>query len=351
MSALVKSFWGENNRLLLWLLFMVSFVLIVASFAMPVFVAAVFAFVLNSLINRLHKLLGTKVKAVAVMSVSVILLGYFLVFNVKDIVGSLVSMLEDLDSSKSSLLMVLDQMAFLSPDQMVSLKTAVSKELTSISFSDISFAPLLSVIDIGVYFALVPVLLAMFMVEGGAVRLSLYKTAYWFCSYASSPKRKTMLMGRVDRLFSRVAWGCEEYVVWKFFECLILAAMAFTAFGLGAEMKHALLLSLIVGLSVFLPFLGAVIAYLPVSIVALAQFGSIDAWLIISSLYVLIQVVDGFVVVPALFGAALNISPLAVMLSIMCFGALFGLWGVILAIPLLVLMLNLHEVFREADEI
>ena len=55
-------------------------------------------------------------------------------------------------------------------------------------------------------------------------------------------------------------------------------------------------------------------------------------------LYQIIQVLDGNVLVPVLFSEAVNIHPLAIIVAVLFFGGLFGVWGVFFAIPLATLI-------------
>ena len=50
--------------------------------------------------------------------------------------------------------------------------------------------------------------------------------------------------------------------------------------------------------------------------------------------YAVIQVLDGNVLVPLLFSEAVNLHPVAIVIAVLFFGGLWGLWGVFFAIPL-----------------
>ena len=54
--------------------------------------------------------------------------------------------------------------------------------------------------------------------------------------------------------------------------------------------------------------------------------------------YLLLQALDGNVLVPLLFSEAVNLHPVAIMVSILVFGNLWGIWGVFFAIPLATLV-------------
>lgn len=100
----------------------------------------------------------------------------------------------------------------------------------------------------------------------------------------------------------------------------------------------AILLAVLVGVSVLIPYVGALAVTLPVIGVGLFQWGlSSDFWTLMV-VYLMIQALDGNVLVPVLFSEAVNLHPLVIILSVVIFGGLWGFWGVFFAIPLATLV-------------
>jgi putative permease len=56
------------------------------------------------------------------------------------------------------------------------------------------------------------------------------------------------------------------------------------------------------------------------------------------AVYVVIQMLDGNVLVPLLFSEAVNLHPVAIIVAVLFFGGIWGLWGVFFAIPLATLI-------------
>ena len=77
---------------------------------------------------------------------------------------------------------------------------------------------------------------------------------------------------------------------------------------------------------------------IPVFLVAYAQFGVNPDFYWVVGAYLLIQVLDGNVLVPLLFSEAVNLHPVAIVIAVLFFGGLWGLWGVFFAIPLATLV-------------
>jgi len=93
-----------------------------------------------------------------------------------------------------------------------------------------------------------------------------------------------------------------------------------------------------VGLSVLVPFVGALVATLPIAIIGFFQWGLTANfwWLLV--IYQIIQLLDGNVLVPLLFSEMVNLHPLAIIVAVVFFGGIWGLWGVFFAIPLATLV-------------
>jgi putative permease len=72
----------------------------------------------------------------------------------------------------------------------------------------------------------------------------------------------------------------------------------------------------------------------PVVIVGLLQFGLTSEFYILITLYLLLQILDGNLLVPIIFSDAVKLHPVAIILAVFIFGSMFGFWGVFFAIPM-----------------
>ena len=88
---------------------------------------------------------------------------------------------------------------------------------------------------------------------------------------------------------------------------------------------------------------------LPILLIAYFQWGTSSEFWYIIIIHILIQVIDGNVVVPVLFSDAVNLHPLAILISILFFGTIWGIWGVFFAIPLAVLMNTLLNIWPRTE--
>ena len=126
----------------------------------------------------------------------------------------------------------------------------------------------------------------------------------------------------------------------------ILNTFAFLTFGL----NYAFLLGLGVGLSVVIPYVGAVIITIPILLVSLIQFGFSQAFFWFLLVYIVIQLLDSNVLTPFLFSKAMNLDAFSILAAIMIFGGLWGFWGVFLSIPLATFIGTLIVYWPNADK-
>jgi putative permease len=66
--------------------------------------------------------------------------------------------------------------------------------------------------------------------------------------------------------------------------------------------------------------------------------------------YAVIQFIDGNVLVPLLFSEIVNLHPVAIIVAVLFFGGLWGLWGVFFAIPLATLINAVINLWPEASK-
>jgi len=128
-----------------------------------------------------------------------------------------------------------------------------------------------------------------------------------------------------------------SYVRGKFIEIFIVMSVSyvtFTFFGL----NYAMLLAVLVGLSVIIPYAGAAVVTLPVMFIAYAQWGFSSEFVYVLIAYGIIQFLDGNILVPLLFSEVVNLHPVAIIVSVLFFGGIWGIWGVFFAIPLATLI-------------
>ena len=137
----------------------------------------------------------------------------------------------------------------------------------------------------------------------------------------------------VEKIWIEVEEKIANYVRGKVWEMLIVGTATTGVFFL-LGFQYSAILGLFSGISVLIPFVGAIGVAIPVTVLGYVQwgFGPDMAWLI--GAYVVIQILDGNVLAPLIFSEAVQLHPVYILLGVVVFGSLFGFWGVFFAIPL-----------------
>ncbi|MBR0712384.1 AI-2E family transporter [Bradyrhizobium liaoningense] len=91
-------------------------------------------------------------------------------------------------------------------------------------------------------------------------------------------------------------------------------------------------LGLQAGLSNFIPYLGPIVAAIPIALVAMPLGASLLIWAVV--IYTIIQSIEGYVIGPLIQRQAVEIPPAWTLVAILLLGALFGVMGIALAMPL-----------------
>ena len=128
-----------------------------------------------------------------------------------------------------------------------------------------------------------------------------------------------------------------NYIRGKVLEMSIVGVVSYITFFI-IGVNYALLLSLLVGLSVIVPFIGVAVVAIPVMLVAYVQWGIGPEFFTVTIAYGVIQLIDANVVVPIIFSETVNLHPVAIISAVLFFGGLWGLAGVFFAIPLATLI-------------
>lgn len=103
--------------------------------------------------------------------------------------------------------------------------------------------------------------------------------------------------------------------------------------------KLAVPVAMLTFMAAFVPFVGAIVSGVVAVLVALGTAG-VDAAVVVAIVAVALQQFDNDLLAPVVYGRALNLHPVAVLLAITAGGALFGLAGSVLAVPLTAVVVN-----------
>ena len=152
-----------------------------------------------------------------------------------------------------------------------------------------------------------------------------------FISYLNTllPEKKNLL----SKIWKDVNLQLYGYLRGKGLE-MIFVAMATGIVFYFQGVNYSIILAILVGLSVLIPYVGAILVTIPVIIIGFFQWGLDSNFYIFLTSYLIIQVLDGNVLMPLLLGREVKLHPVFIITAVLIFGGIWGFWGLLLAIPI-----------------
>ncbi len=323
----------------------------------PVVAALVIAYLLEGGVARLRRLGLPRLIAVVIVFTSFMAMLFFLLFGLLPLVtrqiAAIVQQIPSYAAQAQSWLSTLPErypnvvsgpeassttetmaqaaedqempLALISQDQLSSILESVSSELVNYGATLVSLSGVMNLVSLLIFLVLMPVLVFFFLKDK-------HRLLAWM--RAHMPKHR----GLVSKVAKEVDLQIGNYVRGKVLEILIVWVVTYIVFRLFG-MPYSMLLSMLVGLSVIIPYVGAAVVTIPVALVALIYFGGLTTifwWVMVA--YAIIQILDGNVLVPILFSEVVSLHPVAIITAILVFGGIWGFWGIFFAIPLATLV-------------
>lgn len=298
----------------------------------PLLVAIVLAYLLEWPVSRCMKVGIPRTIAVVIVLtgfISLMLVSFFGLVptvweQVVNLVNDVPNMYKELQVTIAELperypelanLKIIESVADNAKDQVLTVGEQVVKN---------SLSSLVSIVTLSIYLILVP-LLIFFLLKDKEKILQSVKNLM--------PKNRRL----AKQVWLEMNVQISNYINGKVIEIFIVGGVSYVAFVL-LDLRYSVLLAVGVGLSVLIPYIGAALVTIPVAIVGMFQWGFTSEfyWLLI--IYSIIQTLDGNLLVPLLFSEAVNLHPVAIIISVLVFGGLWGFWGVFFAIPLATLV-------------
>lgn len=327
--------WYEQNlthkeSVILVIIIAMIFVLLgtIGDVLMPVFVALILAYLMQGVADRLVSWGLTQ--ALALGGATLLFLGIFMGFTlgiaplVWRQLGGLIreapAMVEAVQAEVAGIIAQYPTMIEQAPidELMSSLQGQAASFGQAVLGFGLSSIP--GVLTFAIYMVLIPLMVFFFLKDREVI-------LRWVLSFLPADRPQLDHIGRAMNV------QIANYVRGKGIEITIIGAVSYAAFTT-FDLNYTALLALLVGLSVIVPYIGAFLVTIPVMLVALFQFGLTGDFYWVVGLYMLIQVLDGNVLVPLLFSEAVDLHPVAIIIAVLVFGGLWGVWGVFFAIPL-----------------
>lgn len=318
--------------LLLFLLGGFAIIIFAGDILAPLFASVVIAYLLEGAVSLLQRSKTPRIIALLIvfsMFIAVLLLLLFVFIPVLS--KQLTEFFKDLPNMVSQgqqLLMQLPERfpSLINEDQVSDMIIFIRGELLGFGQALISkpLASVVGLITILVYLILMP-LLVFFLLKDKTVIIK------WIEDFLPGERELT------NEVWFEVNQKIASYVRGKFIEILIVMSVSYVTFTI-LDLNYAMLLAVMVGLSVIIPYAGAAVVTLPVMFIAYAQWGIGSEFAYVLLAYAIIQFLDGNILVPLLFSEVVNLHPVAIIVAVLFFGGIWGIWGVFFAIPLATLI-------------
>ncbi|MFD2166912.1 AI-2E family transporter [Thalassotalea euphylliae] len=303
-----------------------------SSLLMPVFVAIAIAFLLDLPVNRLKAFGLTHTWSVLVVMTAFVGFSLLTILGLMPIVSqqssNLLQEVPNMVTEGRSYLMTLpDKYPDLVQAEQIAHVISLTQEklLEWGQFAiEATLNSLSDLVALIIYLILVPIMIYFFLKDKKALLAELSRFI---------PKERRM----ASKVGKEMNQQILNYVRGKLIEILIIGAISSVTF-MFLDLRYSVLLGVLVGLSVLVPYVGATLVTLPVMLVALFQFGFSTEFGYVMLAYGIIQAFDGNLLVPILFSEAVNLHPVTIIIAVIFFGGLWGFWGVFFAIPLATLV-------------
>jgi predicted PurR-regulated permease PerM len=145
----------------------------------------------------------------------------------------------------------------------------------------------------------------------------------------------------VREILADIYGTVQRWFVGQLGSMLVIGVLSSVALYL-IGVPFALLLGIFSGLVSFIPFVGPLISVIPPVLLALIGTPVDALWVVLA--YAIIQTIESYLLQPLIMSRAVSLHPAVVMFALLIMGTLFGLVGVLLAVPLVA---TLHVLLRE----
>ncbi len=341
-----RKYFSDPEGVFLAILLVLGFAIIIfmGDILAPLLASVVLAYLLEGLVSLLEtRNIKRMVSVLLVFIPFLAFLAFLLLGLLPLLIGQVKDLIQELPNMIAKGQQILLQLPERYPDfasasqveefmsSMRSTVGALGQNVLSISLASIS-----GLFTLLVYLILVPVLIFFFLKDKQLI-------LNWLSSYL--PRERDLAI----RVWDEMNLQIGNYVRGKFTEILIVGVVSYIVFMI-MGLNFAMLLVALVGLSVIVPYIGAIAVTFPIAIIAFFQWGWGSEFGYLMVAYAVIQAVDGNILVPWLFSEAVNLHPVAIITAILVFGGIWGFWGVFFAIPLATLVKAVMNAWPRNEE-
>ena len=334
MFELFKSWkdrhFSDPQRIILGVMLLVGagFVYFLGNLLAPVFIAIIIAYLLDGMVGLLQRSHIPRLASVSIVFV-VFMVSMFVLFlwliplavkQVTQLVQQLPGMLATIQTRLLALPSNYPEL--ISETQVSQVIDFLNRGITDLGkqILSVSVASVVGLLHMVVYLVLVP-FMVFFLLKDKATILA------WGGRFLPDN------MDLTESVWQEANVQITNYIRGKAWELLIIWGVSYVVFRF-LGLQFSLLLSLFVGLSVIIPYIGVTVMGFVMALVAFIQWGWSSEFISAMIAYAVIQILDGNLLAPLLLSGVVNLHPVAIVVAVLLFGGLWGLWGLFFAIPL-----------------
>jgi predicted PurR-regulated permease PerM len=201
--------------------------------------------------------------------------------------------------------------------------TRVQIERPKVNVNDYLWAGTLGVFGLVGQITIVAFLTFFMLATGDGFRRKLVKIAPTF-------GEKRITVEALDEITRQI----QRYLLVQLFVSVLVGVATWLVF-LWIGVDHAGAWGVLAGVLNLVPYIGAIVFTAGAALFAFLQFGSIEMTLLVGGVSLVIHVIDGYLLAPWLTGRIARMSAVVVFAAVLAWGWLWGVWGMLLGLPIL----------------
>lgn len=151
-------------------------------------------------------------------------------------------------------------------------------------------------------------------------------------------RRKAQALAAIETLQPRLRW----WLIGALITATIIGLTSLLGFWL-IGLKLFIPLAILAGVSEFVPTIGPALAFLVALAFAAAQ--GVDKALWLCGLYVFVHILESYILIPIVYREAVRVPPIVTLFTVVLWGEIFGIGGLLLAIPINLVLWTMAEHF------
>ena len=175
--------------------------------------------------------------------------------------------------------------------------------------------------------AMVALITFFLMASGDSFRRKLVRLA------GPTLSRKRITLQALNQINDQI----QRYMLVQLFTSVLVGVATWLCF-LAIGLEHAAVWGIAAGILDLVPYIGSMVVTGGSALVGFLQFGSLEMAMLVGGTSALIHFCEGFLLTPWLTSRANAMSPVAIFIGVLAWGWLWGVWGLLLGVPILVVI-------------